>query len=210
MENKNVTQEYDVVRFGRMGVVYFFTEQTGEDAPIKIGFTERDAATRLGDIVTMSPRPLKVAAHAPGTLGHERALHARFAAARLHGEWFSAVPELVDLVEHVVRAGELPEDVVPIEGIMAPRAATPLVIDVALCGPSCTFCGARRPERKMLFSAPKGAAYICNECADVAAAGWPQRELESAAQMLHSVKSMLQVAETILKQFPMHTPNANG
>lgn len=63
---------------------------------IKIGHTSGDdAADRLAALQTACPVPLRLIATRPGGRRKERELHGRFAAARVCGEWFDPVPELV-------------------------------------------------------------------------------------------------------------------
>lgn len=64
---------------------------------IKIGFTESTAEARLADFLTGSPVSLRLLGSIPGTAEDEKDLHRRFAAHRVHGEWFRPVPELLEL-----------------------------------------------------------------------------------------------------------------
>jgi hypothetical protein len=97
----------DMLRAGfdpdmRETVIYFIQSEHG--GPIKIGRAD-DLAKRLVNLQTSRPDKLVVLATAPGTVQQERDLHARFAAAREKGEWFSPVPDLVQLVARVVSDG---------------------------------------------------------------------------------------------------------
>jgi hypothetical protein len=76
--------------------VYFI--QAVQGGPIKIGVAE-DVDARLSALQTGSPLPLRVLAILPssGRYG-EAQLHQRFAATRLHGEWFEATPELLAFI----------------------------------------------------------------------------------------------------------------
>jgi DNA-binding transcriptional regulator YiaG len=65
--------------------VYFV--QSGSDGPIKIGFTV-NIANRLYKMKTDCP-DLRLIAMAHGTMKTEKALHKKFAAHRISGEWFS-------------------------------------------------------------------------------------------------------------------------
>jgi Meiotically up-regulated gene 113 len=78
-------------------VVYFV--QVGEDGPIKIGHTFRPIEERLRDLRNASPYRLRLLLMLPGQRDDEQALHQRFAAARLEGEWFRPVPELLAFIE---------------------------------------------------------------------------------------------------------------
>lgn len=81
------------------GRVYFV--QAGEGGPIKIGWTGGSPSARMAALQTGNPELLQLLASAPGAVEDEKALHARFAAARMSGEWFRAVPELVAFVAGV-------------------------------------------------------------------------------------------------------------
>lgn len=76
--------------------VYFM--QIGNNGPIKIGIAE-NIASRLADLETGCPWPLKVIAHIPnGGMAVERKLHRRFSSFRMSGEWFSPSPELLSFI----------------------------------------------------------------------------------------------------------------
>lgn len=76
--------------------VYFIQAVGG--GPIKIGYAA-NVATRLNALANSSPVVLRVIAVIDGGGRAEEAeLHRRFAAARLHGEWFRPVPELLAYV----------------------------------------------------------------------------------------------------------------
>ncbi len=68
------------------------------DGPIKIGTTQR-LRGRLAEIQATAPVELRVLLYVPGGLHEERAIHERFRAARLHGEWFRATPELLQFID---------------------------------------------------------------------------------------------------------------
>lgn len=78
-------------------MIYFIRQ--GEDGPVKIGFA-RDAGavdTRLRTFQTGHSETLHLLGMRPGDLADEAALHQRFAAARLRGEWFEPTAELLEL-----------------------------------------------------------------------------------------------------------------
>jgi hypothetical protein len=77
-------------------VVYFIQAEGG--GPIKIGVTTGSAETRLASLQTGSPVKLRIVTTTPGDPALERKLHHRFAAHRLHGEWFSPAPELLAFI----------------------------------------------------------------------------------------------------------------
>ena len=87
-----------------IGAVYFVTAQEA-DFPIKIGFSQRaqNLAARLEGIQNGCPYKLSVAA-IPCTYQDESALHRKFAAIRMCGEWFKRTPEL--MAEITVRSME--------------------------------------------------------------------------------------------------------
>lgn len=80
-----------------VGSIYFVGPEGG---PIKIGFASR-LEFRLKDLRTMNAFPLVVHAVAQGSPSLERAYHKRFAEHRLHGEWFSAHPEILAEIERL-------------------------------------------------------------------------------------------------------------
>lgn len=70
--------------------VYF----AGAGDRIKIGWS-RQVAQRLAQLQTGNAAAIQLLGVLPGARSKERALHARFAAARVSGEWFEATPELL-------------------------------------------------------------------------------------------------------------------
>jgi hypothetical protein len=79
--------------------VYFI--QSGHDGPIKIG-TAADPHRRLCQLQTGHHEPLKIIAVADGDQKEERKLHERFAASRVHGEWFRASADVVAYIRNVL------------------------------------------------------------------------------------------------------------
>jgi hypothetical protein len=79
------------------GVVYFIG---GNDGPVKIGFTNH-LEHRLATLRCSSPVPLGVLATVEGPPELERDYHRRFAAHRLHGEWFARCPEIEAEIERL-------------------------------------------------------------------------------------------------------------
>lgn len=71
-------------------LVYFIG---GADGPVKIGSSANPSA-RLKEVQTGSFRALSILAVRLGGFAQERAYHHRFAADRLHGEWFARSPAL--------------------------------------------------------------------------------------------------------------------
>lgn len=71
-------------------VVYFVQAECGL---IKIG-TTADIEWRMKSLRGQSPVPLTLLATVPGRRTEEHEFHRRFAAHRLHGEWFKRCPEI--------------------------------------------------------------------------------------------------------------------
>ena len=84
--------------------VYFLQVEGG--GPIKIGCS-RDPLNRLRSLMFWCPYRLMIVATAPGCRIAEAALHERFAADRLHGEWFRPAPALMALIAKVNDDGKL-------------------------------------------------------------------------------------------------------
>ncbi len=80
----------------RTEVVYF--AQSVEGGPIKIG-RSNIPSLRLAEIQHGSPTRLILLATRPGGHELETALHRRFSAARLVGEWFTPTPALLAIIE---------------------------------------------------------------------------------------------------------------
>jgi hypothetical protein len=79
----------------RPGFVYFVEAESG--GPIKIGWAA-SVKKRVAELQTASHSRLVVLATKAGTRLDETALHDRFRNARLRGEWFEPVPELLELI----------------------------------------------------------------------------------------------------------------
>ena len=86
--------------------VYFVRRADGV-GPIKIGCSIQPKE-RLATLALWSPYKLELVAIAPGGFPDENALHWKFKNARMQGEWFSDVPELLDYVRVVQQTGKLP------------------------------------------------------------------------------------------------------
>jgi hypothetical protein len=78
-------------------VVYFIQAR---DRTIKIG-SGKDVRRRMHNLQVAHAYPLKLLAVASGGLSAEYRYHARFAAHRLHGEWFSPHPDILAEIERL-------------------------------------------------------------------------------------------------------------
>jgi len=92
------------MRSGARQSFIYFIRPTGALGPVKIGCTHF-IDDRLTHLMHWSPVPLEVVAIAPGDFRLERFIHNRFAAHRLHKEWFAECADLTAAIERVV-AGE--------------------------------------------------------------------------------------------------------
>lgn len=86
------------------GWIYFIA--CTETFRVKIGYTAGDPIQRMKALQTGSPTPLTFMAVQPGTQAEEREMHERFAAHRLHGEWFSPHPDIIKHLAVVCMAFE--------------------------------------------------------------------------------------------------------
>lgn len=89
----------NVDRGEKRAVIYFVQAETG---PIKIGSTSY-LASRMVTLRGQSPVPLTLLATMDGDRTAEFRLHARFAAHRLHGEWFSPHPDILAEIKRLER-----------------------------------------------------------------------------------------------------------
>lgn len=81
----------------------YFVRPIGNVGPIKIGCTN-NVERRLEQVEAWSPARLEVIVAIPGSPAIEHYLHTRFAEYRLHGEWFSAGPRLLEYVDKLIAA----------------------------------------------------------------------------------------------------------
>lgn len=102
-EDLALAERNRVPRVASPKVIYFV--QAGEGGPIKIGITEEDCVDRrLTQLQGANPVQLRLLATQFGGILNEKQLHARFAAHRIHGEWFEPTPELLALIEGIEAA----------------------------------------------------------------------------------------------------------
>jgi hypothetical protein len=81
-------------------VGYCYIAYAPEVNRYKIGFSMSDPTIRLAALQIGSPIVLELACVIPYcTIHDETALHARFSASRLHGEWFSETYELISFIQ---------------------------------------------------------------------------------------------------------------
>ena len=78
-------------------MIYFI--QSGEDGPIKIGYTKFDVCSRLSNLQTSNPEPLYVLLTLPGSVEDEHKYQEMFADYRLRGEWYKPMQELLDMIK---------------------------------------------------------------------------------------------------------------
>jgi hypothetical protein len=79
------------------GVVYFIRCECGDDGPIKIGWSQRDASGRLSQVQTGSPFPLTLLAQVPvSSRSVETVLHERLQLFWMRGEWFRNCQQVRD------------------------------------------------------------------------------------------------------------------
>ena len=90
-------QEYARERAEKQKYVYFIRSEPGE---IKIGLAI-DVEKRLRGLQTSHPYGLTLLAFVKGGQSVEREYHRRFAAHRLHGEWFEPHPDILAEIAHL-------------------------------------------------------------------------------------------------------------
>lgn len=76
--------------------VYFI--QSGGDGPVKIGVCAQDIEARLASLQCGNPEPLRLLGSIEGSFQAEAALHRRYEARRLRGEWFRYCPTMMDVI----------------------------------------------------------------------------------------------------------------
>ncbi len=79
----------------------------GDDGPIKIGYST-NVKNRLAKIQNGCPFRVRVLATVRGSQSDEMVYHLRFAADRLHGEWFARSPELLREIERLIPPAHSP------------------------------------------------------------------------------------------------------
>jgi len=101
----------------RSTVVHGWTYFVRDGDAIKIGSSIRPQK-RVEAIQTGSPRTIELLAIVPQSVADEFTTHQKFAHLRSRGEWFRAEPDLLDYIEHLIRAmasaAPVPAPVAPI------------------------------------------------------------------------------------------------
>lgn len=97
-------------------MIYFV--QAGDGGPIKVGFTN-NIERRFSSATTDNPADLKILGVCSGTSRYEKALHARFHAHHVRGEWFADCSEIREFIgknctAHAVPAGSQKKRLSPI------------------------------------------------------------------------------------------------
>jgi hypothetical protein len=87
----------DAVNAGQVDATWVYFIQAGDSGPIKIG-SGRRPQRRLRQLQIGNHEPLRLLGAYPGTALDETQLHEQFRHARLRGEWFAPLPELLDEV----------------------------------------------------------------------------------------------------------------
>ena len=80
-----------------MAATYVYVIGSDDDGPVKIGVSAEPLA-RMRDLQTSNPHKLSLLVKIRGSREDETALHQRFAASRLTGEWFSRSTTIRDFV----------------------------------------------------------------------------------------------------------------
>jgi hypothetical protein len=88
------------------GYVYFVETDSPPNTYIKIGFS-RNPRSRLKDLQTCSPFPLKILKIIEGTQDDETIFHKKFKQINTHGEWFKKTPELLEEIGFLRAAKKL-------------------------------------------------------------------------------------------------------
>ena len=82
----------------------YFVQESGIGA-IKIG-TAKGVSARVRDMAVSTPHLLSVLAVIEGNRNAEQALHHRFRHARIRGEWFRPVPELLEYIASIKKEAQ--------------------------------------------------------------------------------------------------------
>lgn len=97
VEPFGVVSKPEPIRRPAIATIYFIGSEAG---PIKIGVTE-NLKFRLQALRLSSPVALTVLASKSAHRNAERQYHKRFAAHRLHGEWFAPHPDILAEIERL-------------------------------------------------------------------------------------------------------------
>lgn len=98
LEDMSAAQADDYARFnGEMKV--YFVQESGTGA-VKIG-TSKQLRNRLAELSRILPYEIKLLAAVDGGRETEWTIHNRFEQARIRGEWFRPVPELLAYIDEI-------------------------------------------------------------------------------------------------------------
>lgn len=75
-------------------MIYFI--QCGNNGPIKIGYTDKEANIRMSAMQVCCPYELKIIGLMEGSYAEEQELHKIFKYHRIRGEWFSNTREIIN------------------------------------------------------------------------------------------------------------------
>lgn len=79
--------------------VYFI--RAGSTNMVKIGFTDRDVESRLRELQTANPEPLKIIRVIPGDEHVEQKYHLRYWQYNKSGEWFDLPENIIQEIEQI-------------------------------------------------------------------------------------------------------------
>ena len=97
-------------------MIYFI--QSGDNGPIKIGYTDNNIENRLSGLQVSCPEKLTLLGCVDGDIYIEVALHKLFKTLRIRGEWFSSDPYLLKCIR------DLSDPKTPINKILSPLVVT--------------------------------------------------------------------------------------
>lgn len=97
---KTAVEAMDRALAAKEGTCVYFAGCGGR---VKIGWSSR-VGSRLADLQTGNPEPIRLLGVLPGGRLKERQLHEKFADVRLSGEWFTLTPDLIAYISESVLA----------------------------------------------------------------------------------------------------------
>ena len=146
----------------KAGWVYFVT--TFDDTMVKIGYSASHPADyRLRSLQGSSPVPLVLRGfinHPDNATGLERDLHVEFMSSNSHGEWFTAVDDIMSKARSYSEYTEVNKTVNIRLHIRPDSVDQPTKTDL----PRCKFCELRKPIKRRRKDGIYGT--MCEECFD--------------------------------------------